>query len=48
MKITPSPAKKIVFADGKTLEMNRAARRRAHIYNRDLTPVAEKSDGRLR
>ena len=36
---TPSPTKRIVFGNGKILGMNRAERRRRHIYNRNLKPV---------
>ncbi len=36
---TPSPTKRIQFGDGKVFAMNRAERRRRHIYNRDLKPV---------
>lgn len=32
VKFTPSPAKKVRFADGKVIEMNRAERRRNKIY----------------
>ena len=33
----PSPGKAIKFGDGKILNLNRATRRKAKIYNRDLT-----------
>jgi len=36
---TVSHAKRIRFADGKVLELNRAERRRRKIYNRDLVKV---------
>lgn len=35
----PSPVKKVRFADGKVIGLNRAARRRLKIYNKDLTRV---------
>jgi len=36
---TPSPVKRIQFGNGKVFPMNRAERRRQHIYNRNLKPV---------
>ena len=34
--LQPSPAKKIRFADGEVMELNRKERRRLKIYNKDL------------
>ena len=34
----PSPTKRIKFADGEVMELNRKERRRMKIYNRDLKP----------
>lgn len=45
VRFTPSPAKRILSDPGdaihkpRIVQMNRAARRRNHIYNRDLTRV---------
>ena len=36
--LKPSPTKRIKFADGKILALNRKQRRQAHIYNKDLKP----------
>ena len=34
---TPSPGKRIKFAGGEVVTMNRSTRRRAKIFNRNLT-----------
>ena len=38
-QLTVSHAKRIRFADGKVIEMNRKERRARKIYNRDLVRV---------